>query len=139
MKLSKVAIAVSIAFVVGLAAASAIKAARAAPDGTLGMALMSAVVHYDSGNAKVVVDGEVGLTSIARISTGQYDLRFVRDVSDCTCVVSGGYGNNINDIAGVIATANCPVSSLTGRVAVHTSFPTNAADLPFQVLVFCPK
>ena len=121
-----------------LALAAALVAApasiRAAPDQTLGMALMSATVS-DSG---VLVAGS-GVASIVRPSTGTYVIAFKRDLDACTCTASfGGHTVGIFTAAQNFISANCP-SGAGNNVRVLMSNNGAFVNWPFQLIVFCPK
>lgn len=102
------------------------------PDGTLGMAILSAVVANDG----TVVRG-AGVTGASSLSTGDYEVDFNRDVSACT------YPASIGDTGAGVARGLIDVATRAGNpsgVFVQTFDLTGAAaNEPFQVLIFCTK
>ena len=122
----------SLAVVLTLAASPS----PAAPDGMLGVALMSASVDQ-SGNlirGSGVVSSEMG-------STGRYDVTFERPLAQCTCTASAGAASTPANFANRIVTANCrgTVGS-EQRVSVITSRPDGTfIGTDFHLIVFCPR
>jgi hypothetical protein len=98
---------------------------KAAPDGTFGMALMSAQINpsgnFSRGN---------GLISSAKVNTGQYEIIFDRDVTGCTYSVTGS-GSPGEALAQ-------PRAGQANGVFVGTYTSAGAAaDRGFYLLVFC--
>lgn len=123
-------------FALALATAlvAAATAARAAPDRTLGMALMSATVF---GNGTLASGS--GVASIDHPSTGTYDVAFVRDLEACTCTASfGSHNGTISTIQQNFISANCPFGA-GNNVRVLMSANGTPQNFPFQLIVFCPK
>ena len=115
-----------------LVAGSFAEPAFAAPDKTLGMALMSAVV--DEFGALKRGSGSV---SSEKIANGRYVVLFNRNVRDCTYVASLGLSTTVRD--GVPGTADVRAySSNVNGVLVNTS-DGGLADRPFHLIVFCAK
>lgn len=119
-----------------LALAGALAAApvAAAPDQTLGPALLSAVVDSDGSLAR-----GAGAVSSARLGTGQYEVIFNRDVRDCT------YGATVGSAAtgGLAPSAASPARRLgqDNGVFVRVSAGTtgNNIDRPFHLTAFCVR
>jgi hypothetical protein len=107
------------------------------PDGTLGMAVLSAVVGADATVAR-----GAGVTGAIHAFTGGYEVDFNRDVTACTYVASIGV------IADSETEGETDVASRTGTpngVWVET-YPLGATtavddriDKSFHLLVFCAK
>jgi hypothetical protein len=113
--------------------------ATAAPDNTLGMALMSATV--DAATPPNLVRGS-GVVSLNRIgSNAVVDVEFNRDLSNCTCTASvGWYATDASLTGGPIAGANCPFGSPNKvRVTTVAAGGSSGAIVPFHLIVFCPK
>ncbi len=107
-----------------------------APDGTRGMALMSAAVRV-SGTTATLVRGS-GVTSITRIGAGLYQVIFDRDVTQCFYVATIGDPFQGNSPQGFIDVA--ARGGNANGVFIETHDPSNAlADRSFQLLVFCNK
>src|SRR5262245_2487505 len=66
---------------------AAASSAPAAPDNTLGMAIFGAYVDQDG----TLLRGS-GITGSAKLGTGQYDVVFGRDVSNCFYNVTSIFG-----------------------------------------------
>ena len=110
--------------------------ADAAPDNTLGMALMSATV--DGGDPPSLVRG-AGVVSVHRTEAGRYVVGFNRDLSNCTCTASVG-GNHVSfAFTTSSATANCPNTGNTLATVYLRTLANAATDVPFHLIVFCPK
>lgn len=114
--------------------------AQAAPDNTLGMALLSATV--DNSTPPNIARGSGAVSAsrpgVAQNTTGYADVVFDRDVSNCTCTASVGAFAAIDFGAGnFVATATCPYTANTVRVI--TSNDGVAANFAFHLIVFCPK
>ena len=108
----------------------------AAADDTLGMALLSATV---SGDGTVVLGSGVAPGSNVNTSTGTYDLPFDRSVATCTCTASfGEHSSGIVILQQNFISASCPYNN-ANEVRVSTAINGNLANLPFQLIVFCPK
>src|SRR5687768_12983862 len=69
------------------------QAAKAAADGTLGGAIMAAVVHYDGTLVRAT-----GAVSAVKVTNGDYNVAFNRSVQDCAHVA--GVGGHISGMAG---------------------------------------
>jgi hypothetical protein len=115
-------------------------AARAAPDNTLGMAIMSATVS----SAGTLTRGS-GVNSVEKTGTGSYTVAFNRRLENCTCVVNlGGEDGNTDYIVSWKANANCPGFQKPVNVAtIYTSRDLQnqylMSDASFHLLVFCAK
>ena len=109
-------------------------AAQAAPDNTLGMALMSASV---SSNGTVAASSGVTSVGSVRTGTGQYLISFDRDLAACTCTASFGERNFALISHQSAISASCPYTAQT--VFVYTSVNDALTDRGFQLIVFCPK
>jgi hypothetical protein len=96
-----------------------------APDKTLGMALLSAVVDQN-GN---LLYGN-GAVSVQKPDTGFYVITFARSVANCTSVASGNTDQTIIRV-GIFAGDD---ESVFAEDAAG-----NAKDAAFQLLVFCAK
>lgn len=106
--------------------------ARAGADNALGMALMGASVDQ---NAELVRGS--GVTSVERTETGEYRVVFERSVATCHCTASaGGVGGTHFPLS--TAAAGCPFGS-SDTVVVTTIQDGIPRNLPFHLIVFCPK
>lgn len=113
---------------------------RAAPDKTLGMAMMFASVDFDG-----TLLGGAGAVSADQFTTGGYTVTFGRSVVGCTYHATQGFGaGSITPPAvsglSAIALQVAPAANDPGSVVV-TARLTNSQALAlvsFQVLVFCP-
>ncbi len=105
----------------------------AAADGTLGMALMSAVVN----SAGTLVRGS-GVESAARTGTGTYRVRFTRSIANCTATANAG-----NSVVGGSNTLIYAViyhwEETAFLVRMTSPLDISASDAPFHLIVFCPK
>jgi hypothetical protein len=101
----------------------------AAPDQTLGMAIMSASV-----NTGCLLARGAGATGANLFNTGICDVAFNRDVTDCTYAGMIGNPGSSQSPAGEIA-AN-PSSATTVFVRTRDS-EGELTDLPFHLIVFC--
>jgi hypothetical protein len=105
-----------------------------APDLTLGMALMSAAVNFNGTLARG--SGVIQVIKIAGF-TGNYDVRFNRDVRDCyyLATIGNAGGGSTSGQINVAARAGAP-----NGVFVDTNDTAGAAaDRSFHLLVFCNK
>jgi hypothetical protein len=119
----------------GFLLASLTGSLRAAPDDTLGMALMSATV----GANGTLVRGS-GATSAEKNGTGEYLVQFARSIANCSCAASvGGNDPFVTYILTHAATANCPSFVAPDKAHIATSFDNTAVDRDFHLIVFCPK
>lgn len=104
---------------------------RAAPDRTLGIRLMSAIVDFQG----TLIRGS-GATAAARTSQGQYTVTFDRDVSACTFAATP---TSQGEMIGASA------SGTDANVArVYSMIPTSGgggtvSDTGFNLLVFCTQ
>ena len=111
-------------------------AAQAAPDNTLGMALMSASV--DAAPSPNIIRGS-GAVSASRPQTGFVDVVFDRDLSSCACTASTGYYEVGSYTGGSMASANCPYAAPNSARVIVRSENATFIDSPFHLIVFCPK
>jgi hypothetical protein len=104
----------------------------AAPDQTLGAALMSAVVDADG----TLVRGG-GATSVMRVANGTYVVTFSRSVVECTYVASLGLTgtNNIPPSGSASVVARVPNIVLV----VTTDSTGSNVDTAFHLIVFCTQ
>jgi hypothetical protein len=115
-------------------------AADAAPDDTLGMALMSATV----GSAGTLTRGS-GVTAVQKTGTGSYTVTFNRSLANCTCTVNlGGQDGNTDYVVSWHANANCPGYQKPSNMAtIYTNRDIQSqylmADASFHLIVFCAK
>jgi hypothetical protein len=111
--------------------------ASAAPDNTLGMALMSAVV-----NANGTLDRGSGVASSLRLGaagSGTYEVLFDREVSTCTFVASLG-NSTFTTFLGEVSAVRRSGAGKENGVYVETNNSAGAsADKPFHLIVFCAK
>lgn len=128
--------AAMLAALLALAAAAPALAGRGSPapaaaDRTLGMAMMSAGV-----NAGCTIHSANGALTVQKQATGICDVLFIRELDGCHAVAGVGveeFGPTPTGIASQFRGAN-------GAVRVRTSdFAGVATDLPFTVIVFCPR
>ena len=102
------------------------------PDGTLGMALMSAAVNADAS-----LNRSAGATGTVKLGTGTYEVDFVRDVTNCHYVLNTadtGFGTAFG-----FATAVKRAGNPNGIFVVTENTGAVVTDLPFQVIIFCPR
>ncbi len=110
---------------------------RAAPDNTLGMALMSATV---SGSFPPTIVRGSGALSVNRPGSGYVDVVFDRDLSNCTCTAStGGYLTGPGIAGAAFASANCPNAAANSVRVVNRNADGTLVDVSFHLIVFCPK
>jgi hypothetical protein len=100
--------------------------AFAAPDNTLGTALLGAIIDGDG-----TIEQSSGLVSITKAGTGLYDLTFNRDVSIC-------FGS-VTPVFNGITTAIFinPGQSLMRVYTRQTN--GSSVDSNFHILFFCPR
>ena len=122
------ALALATAFVAAPAAT------RAAPDQTLGMALMSAVVNQDG-----MLLGGAGATSSARHSTGRYRVFFNRSVLGCDYVATQSHFASLNHNTPLATIATAPGDSANSVWVVVQDGEATNVDRIFRMIVFCPK
>jgi len=109
-------------------------AIRAAPDQTLGMALMSALVRQDG-----MLLGGAGATSSSRHQTGRYRVFFNRSVVGCDYVATRSHFiENAHMDPATISTAPSADSADGVWVVVQEADGTDV-DRVFRLIVFCPK
>jgi hypothetical protein len=127
------------ALAVALSVTPALAQTPQAADQTLGMALLSAAVRTDG----TLMRG-AGVTSVVREAVGLYTVTFNRSLTACMCVASIGSFFD-NDIVGPSpnnnATATCPTANGNATASVRTgnANANTQNDLPFHLIVFCPK
>lgn len=105
----------------------------AAPDGTLGMALLGAAVNGDG----TLTRGS-GTTSATKLGgTGNYEVEFDRDLSTCFFVATvgpAGGGSSQGEVNVALRGGN------SSAVFVDTNESDGtAADKPFHLMVFCAR
>jgi len=105
-------------------------ALEAAPDQTLGMAIMSALVAADG----TLLRG-TGVKTAERLDEGRYQITFNRSVAECDIVVSLNSGGGAS-FAGQAAGAT--FSSTLAEVRTRDSSGTQV-DRRFFVIVLCAK
>ena len=100
--------------------------ALAAPDQTLGMAIMSAYVEVNGS----LLDG-AGVVTSAYLGSGQYAVQFNRPLAGCVSTATQ-WGN---------ANAIISVQPNGDTVTVRLAIPESGAPLqrPFQMIVFCAR
>jgi hypothetical protein len=104
--------------------------AHAAPDNTLGMALLSARV-FPNG-----VFGSSGLVSSENTSTGSYLLTFNRNIFDCQPVVTPFAAEPVT--VRFFSIGGSPTQGSLG-VAISRISNGTPIDAHISVVVFCPK
>jgi hypothetical protein len=113
------------------ATSSLTQRAAAAPDNTLGMALMAATV---AGNATLIRGAGVVAVGRGSGAKGDFVVTFDRSLANCTCTAT-----LMSAFESTIA-AICPRGDqLLNQVEVVTWFQAQAFDLAFHLIVFCPK
>lgn len=112
--------------VFGFLLASLTGSLRAAPDDTLGMALLGGDIRSDAH-----LNYGSGVAGVSRLDYGIYDVSFDRPVSNC--FGSATTAANVGFIA-VLA----KIGSDTFRVYITTANLTYV-DADFHLIVFCPK
>jgi hypothetical protein len=104
-----------------------------AADGTLGMALLSAVVSATGTLARGAGTTSAGKTP----GTGNFEVIFDRDVTNCTFVTS--VGGTTTDVPNGAATATRRSAKANGVFIQTRDLNDNVADKPFHLVVFCNK
>lgn len=99
----------------------------AAPDGTRGMAIMSAVVASNGEPVHMA-----GVTATQRFSTGNYRVTFVRAVDLAACAFS------VTPFAG-IATMSYIEDERTAIVQAYHPTDGTFLDAGFSIIAFCHK
>jgi hypothetical protein len=109
--------------------------AAAAPDTTEGVALMSARV---AANGNLV--GGSGAVTSSRFTTGEYRVKFHRSVNGCTAAGSIRHRVGIQGtaVAGFVTALPVFGGGAVLEALVH-DVNGQAADLGFDVTVFCPE
>jgi hypothetical protein len=108
-------------------------AAPLAPDGTLGMALLSAAVNSNGTLAR-----GSGVTSTASLGGGSYQVIFDRNVTQCVYVAT--IGDPSNSAAGPGQTDVAQRAGNVNGVFLRTSNSAGTfTNLSFYLLVFCNK
>jgi hypothetical protein len=120
-----------------LAMPSVMRFAAAAPDNTLGMALLSANVLSNGA-----LNGGSGVVSSSSTDTGRYTVKFDRDLQGCTCAAmhAASGGGIVNSSINV--TAFCPSNAIgvdSVRVFTWRTSDNTASAEPFHLIVFCPR
>jgi hypothetical protein len=107
----------------------------AAPDDTLGVAHMSAVVATDG---TFVANKSSGVIGSAKTAGGTYTIQFRREVTNCTYVASlGDTGTALPPVGSALVALSGTNSS---TVFVETVNPAGAlADASFHLIVFCAR
>lgn len=110
-------------------------ATQAAPDNTLGMAIMSAVVQGDTGE----LNRGAGVVSSTRINTGSYQVIFDRNVAQCSYAASSG--TPYNGISRDIVVSADPLPTDVSGVSVAVTHATDGSsyDAGFHLFVFCAR
>jgi hypothetical protein len=100
---------------------------RAAPDHTLGMALMGGLIS-PSGE----LQSGSGITNVQQTGTGEYVIRFERNIVGCPFATGtiGGFG---------VSTAIVGQGQTTLTVWTRLTSDNSAVDDTFSIVVFCPK
>jgi hypothetical protein len=132
--LRTIGVFVLVATIAVAAMAGVARRAAAAPDNTLGMAILSAAVSQ----AGTLVGGS-GATGASKVpaTTGMYEVTFSRNVLDCTYfpALANNTGGNVS---GTISASSFATASTT--VKVTTALDNGSAfDLSFHLMVFCHK
>jgi hypothetical protein len=114
----------------GMSIGALTSAVHSAPDHSLGMAMMSAIVDYQG----TLVSG-AGATAASRTSQGQYTVTFERDVSACSFAATSTFQSEM---------IGASADSAANVARVYSTFPMNgggasASDSGFNLLVFCTK
>lgn len=112
------------------------EAARAAPDNTLGMAILSATVASNG----TLTHGS-GATGSVQNGTGIYMVTFNRDLTGCSGTASAGRSTIGAVHFSIIATADCPATAANDlRVYTRTGLTIgDVINAAFHAIVFCPK
>ncbi|HMN72599.1 MAG TPA: hypothetical protein PKA55_12105 [Rhodoblastus sp.] len=110
-------------------------AAPAAADGNLGMAILSASINPDGS----ILRGEgVKATGTSKLSTGVYQVSFVRDITNCVYTISpgeGGIGSGTPEMVGITRR-----SGDANGVFVQVKNSSNTSiDNSFFVIVYCGR
>lgn len=117
---------VFIAFAAGFLAAAPPET-QAAPDNTLGMAILSARVS--AAGALIAGSGTTG--TVAKTGNGAYHVEFDRDVTTCFYLASLNGGGQV---------LTQPSGTGNTRVGVGTQNSSGAfTDAEFYLLVYCPR
>ena len=105
------------------------------PDGTLGAAIMSAIVSHTEG-----LVGGSGVVSSTNFGLGSFEVVFDRPVAGCALVASGGQVRSGTTIWRILA--NPWYSSISPyAVQVYLADPRDLSNIDgaFHLLVFCTK
>jgi len=122
------------ALVLATALVASPAAIRAAPDQTLGMAIMSALVKADG-----TLLGGAGATSSSQHQTGRYRVFFNRSVLGCDYVATQSHSNSLTHNPPVATIATAPGDSANSVwVVVHDGSGTDVNRI-FRMIVFCAK
>jgi hypothetical protein len=123
----------ALALTAALAASPA--ALEAAPDQTLGMAIMSALVEANG----TLLSGAGAVSANRSIGTGFYQVFFNRSVLGCDYVATQS-NPNINAYDPPLATiATAPGGSADRVLVVVQDGEGTNVDRTFRMIVFCPK
>src|SRR5262249_37670989 len=94
------------------------------------------------GDGTVAVASGVTSAGNVKLSTGTYQIAFDRSLADCTCTASFGGRNGTFVATGLqmMISSNCPYTTIGPEfVRVVTYFNGALTDVPFQLMVFCPR
>jgi hypothetical protein len=108
--------------------------AWAAPDDSLGMALMSAVVNDDGTLAR-----GAGAVSSQKIDNGKVVVVFNRNVRECTYVATLGFANtNSLGIGGTVDVRGYS-ADVNAVLVLTSSTAPSPSNMPFHLIVFCAR
>jgi hypothetical protein len=122
------------ALVLATALVASPAAIRAAPDQTLGMALMSALVRQDG-----MLLGGAGATSSSQHATGRYRVFFNRSVVGCDYVATQSNSASLTHNPPLATIATAPGDSANSVWVVVQDGEATNVDRIFRMIVFCPK
>ena len=104
----------------------------AAPDGTLGMALMAAAVNADGTLAR-----NTGATNVIKLGVGTYEVEFDRNVTQCFYTATVGPAGGGSALGEVNV---APRGGNANAIFVDTNASDGTgADKPFFLIVFCAQ
>jgi hypothetical protein len=137
-----VVLAGSVLVVGGLTSNGAFASGAAQPNvaGKASHATVSAVVAsrvFAVVNSNGTLARGRGVTSVSRIGTGQYDVRFSRNITACTWEGTVGLGGFGGAAAPAIITVAGRIGTNNGLFVTTHGTTGAAADAPFHALVVC--
>lgn len=78
-----------------------------------------------------------GLASVSKVGTGIYDVRFLRNIANCSWLGTVGYGQFIGDTGPAMITITGRVGTNNGLYVTTFNSAGSSADFPFNADVIC--